>query len=137
MQTQTECVPDIPAMTYYLGQSTKLGETKFQIWVVFFLNTTNNSWRLHRPLLFVNTSLCSYIILFSRKLSAVFIILIESMNKINCFLGHCFTFFPGRQVFPYENYCKCYKKLTSRLWPMLFTLTYLFLIHTHSCSAAK
>ena len=24
--------------------------------------------------------------------------------------------------FPYENHCKCYKKLVSILWPMLFTL---------------
>ena len=40
----------------------------------------------------MNTFLYAYIILFPRKLPAVFIILIESMNKINCFLGHCFTF---------------------------------------------
>ena len=32
------------------------------------------------------------------------------------------------QFFPYENNCKCYKKLVSRLWPMLFTHTCLFLI---------
>ena len=29
--------------------------------------------------------------------------------------------------FPFENHCKCYKKLASRLWPMLFTLTCFFL----------
>ena len=34
--------------------------------------------------------------LFPGKRSTVFIILIESMNKINCFLGHCFTFFSGK-----------------------------------------
>ena len=35
------------------------------------------------------------------------------------------------QSFPYENHCKCYKKLASRLWPMLFTLTFFFLnIHS-------
>ena len=34
--------------------------------------------------------------LFPGKRSTVFIILIESMNKINCFLGHCFTFFLRR-----------------------------------------
>ena len=28
------------------------------------------------------------------------------------------------QSFPYENYCKCCKKLVSTLWPVLFTLTY-------------
>ena len=44
----------------------------------------------------MNTFLYACIILFPGKLSAVFIILIESMNKINCFLGHCFTFFLGR-----------------------------------------
>ena len=27
------------------------------------------------------------------------------------------------QSFPYENYCECYKKLASRSWPVLFTLT--------------
>ena len=31
--------------------------------------------------------------------------------------------------FPYENHCDCYKKLTSRSWLVLFTLTYFFLIH--------
>ena len=41
------------------------------------------------------------------------------------------------QSFPYENHCECYKKLVSRWWPVLFTLTYFFLTHTHSCSAAK
>ena len=30
------------------------------------------------------------------------------------------------QSFPYENHCNCYKKLASRLWSMLFTLTYFF-----------
>ena len=27
------------------------------------------------------------------------------------------------QSFPYENHCECYKKLSLRSWPMLFTLT--------------
>ena len=35
---------------------------------------------------------------FPGKVSAVFIILIESMNKISCFLDHCVTFFPGKVV---------------------------------------
>ena len=30
---------------------------------------------------------------------------------------------PSVQSSPYENHCKCYKKLSSRSWPMLFTLT--------------
>ena len=41
------------------------------------------------------------------------------------------------QSFPYENHCECYKKLASRLWPLLFTLTYYFLLHTLSSHAAK
>ena len=28
-----------------------------------------------------------------------------------------------KQSFPYGNHCKCYQKLGSRLWPVLFTLT--------------
>ena len=28
--------------------------------------------------------------------------------------------------FSYKNLCECYKKLTSRSWPKLFTLTYYF-----------
>ena len=39
------------------------------------------------------------------------------------------------QSFSYENQCKCYKKLASGLWSMLFTLTYFF--HTLSSSTAK
>ena len=36
-----------------------------------------------------------------------------------------------QQSFPYENNCKCYKKLASKLWPVLFTLPYFFLnIHS-------
>ena len=35
------------------------------------------------------------------------------------------------QSFPYENHRKCYKKLTLRSWPVLFTLTYFFL-YIHS-----
>ena len=31
------------------------------------------------------------------------------------------------QSFPYKNHCKCYEKLASRSWPVLFTLTYFFL----------
>ena len=37
----------------------------------------------------------------------------------------------------YKKHCKCQKKLASRSWPMLFTLTYVFLIHTLSSSAGK
>ena len=46
---------------------------------------------------FVSKHLSVYlIILFPGKLSAVFIVLIESVNKINFFLGHCFTFLSGK-----------------------------------------
>ena len=41
------------------------------------------------------------------------------------------------QSFPYENHGECYKKLVSRLWHVLFTLTYYFLQHTLSSSAGK
>ena len=34
------------------------------------------------------------------------------------------------QSFSYEYHCKCYKKLTSRSWPVLFTLNNFFLINT-------
>ena len=40
------------------------------------------------------------------------------------------------QSFPYENHCKCYKKLESRLWPVLFTVIYFPLIF-FSFSAVK
>ena len=41
------------------------------------------------------------------------------------------------QSFPYENHGECYKKLSSRLWPMLFTLTNFSLLHTLFSSVAK
>ena len=41
------------------------------------------------------------------------------------------------QSFPYENHCKCYKKLALISQPVLFTLTYFFVIHKLSSSAAK
>ena len=44
---------------------------------------------------------------------------------------------PMYQSFPYENHGECYKKLVSRLWHVLFTLTCYFLQHTLSSSAGK
>ena len=41
------------------------------------------------------------------------------------------------QTFPYVNRCKCYKKLAGRSWPVLFTLTDIFVMHTLSSSAGK
>ena len=43
------------------------------------------------------------------------------------------------QSFPYENHCTANvtKKQVSRLWPVLFTIIYFFLIHTPSSSAEK
>ena len=41
------------------------------------------------------------------------------------------------QSFPFENQWECYRKLALRLWPMLFTLTYFFLIHTLPSFAGK
>ena len=31
--------------------------------------------------------------------------------------------------FPYENNCECYKKLASKMWPVLFTVIF-FVIHS-------
>ena len=31
----------------------------------------------------------------------------------------------------FQNHCECYKKLASKLWPLLFTLTYFF-FYIHS-----
>ena len=42
----------------------------------------------------------------------------------------------GGQSFPYENYCKCYKKLAWTSWPVLFTFTDFFL-YILSSSAGK
>ena len=37
------------------------------------------------------------------------------------------------QSFSYENHCECYKKLASRLWPVLFTLiSYLFFSYKYT-----
>ena len=41
------------------------------------------------------------------------------------------------QSFSHENHCKCYKKLTSRSWPMLFTLAYFFFFFYIHSSASK
>ena len=41
------------------------------------------------------------------------------------------------QSCPYEHHCKCYKKLASRSWPVLFTLTCYFPVHAFSSSARK
>ena len=40
------------------------------------------------------------------------------------------------QSFPYENHNNGYKRLSSRLWPMLF-IHQVFLLHTLSSSVAK
>ena len=41
------------------------------------------------------------------------------------------------QSFSHENHCKCYKKLTSRSWPMLFTLAYFFFFFLHTLFCIK
>ena len=74
--------------TPFWAKSTKLGESYFQIWVSFFeCNKQFMEIAQNWPLLFVNTFLYACIILFLGKLSAVFIILIESINKINCIIA--------------------------------------------------
>ena len=55
----------------------------------------------------------------------------------NVYINVNLTVKEGNQSFPYENHCKCYKKLTSRLWLVLSTLTHFFLVHTLSSSAGK
>ena len=77
----------------------------FHIWVSFFkCNKQFIEIAQNQLPLFANTFLYVYIILFPRKLSAVFIIHIKSMYKINCFLGHCFTFFLGRLcMYPFAS----------------------------------
>ena len=47
-------------------------------------------------------------------------------RKLDSFLYMSFSM----QSFPYENHCECYKKLASRLWPVLFTLRFFLYIHT-------
>ena len=41
------------------------------------------------------------------------------------------------QSFPFANHCECYKKVASRSWPVLFTLTDFFLLHTLFSSVAN
>ena len=55
-----------------------------------------------------------FILLFSKSCFIVAFAIIEHVTKI-----------------------MCYKKLASRLWPMLFILTDFFLLHTLFSSAAK
>ena len=65
-----------------------------------------------------------------------------NMNKHETFSG-VISF--DEQSFSYENHCECYKKLTSRLWHVLFIYIYIyiyiltrcFLIHTLSSSEEK
>ena len=84
-------------MTNHLGWRVQNLEDPIFTSGFLFLNATNNSWRLHRTNRFclhrTNTFLYAYIILSPRKLSPLFIVLIESMSKINFPLGYCFTFF--------------------------------------------
>ena len=68
-------------------------------------------------------SFCYLIILFHFKSKNEFILEICQVRHVK----------KRMQSFPYENHCKCYKKLLSRLSPvpMLFTLTFFFL-YKHS-----
>ena len=59
----------------------------------------------------MNTFLYAYIILFPGKLSAVFIIVIESVSKINCFLGHLLFFWDGCVRIPFL----CFSSLADRI----------------------
>ena len=46
------------------------------------------------------------------------------MNKHETFSG-VISF--DEQSFSYENHCECYKKLTSRLWHVLFIYIYIYI----------
>ena len=48
-------------------------------------------------------------------------------NTPNLISAEISEFCKQYQSFPYENHCKCYRKLTSRSWPVLFAITYFFL----------
>ena len=63
--------------------------------------------------------------------------MISGMLFYFTFFGLCWWHDYIFQSFPYENHCKCYKKLAWRLWPVLFTLTDFFLLHTLSSSTGK
>ena len=43
----------------------------------------------------------------------------------------------GPQSFLYENHSECYRKHPSRSWPVLFTLTYFWFLHTLFYSKIK
>ena len=48
-------------------------------------------------------------------------------NTSNLISAEISEFCKQYQSFPYENHFKCYGKLTSRSWPVLFAITYFFL----------
>ena len=69
----------------------------------------------------------------NRPKSLIFTDFVSNEN-LNYFLCSCTKPIFGKYVVPdYE----CYKKLASRLWPVLFTLTDFLLLHTLFCSVAK
>ena len=55
----------------------------------------------------------------------------RNLSKFNLALNNSLT-----RSFPCENHCKCYKKLASRLWSMLYTLT-IFFLYILSSSTGK
>ena len=67
--------------------------------------------------------------------------IMPQLNILQCYTCNTVRVFFGKmgpkQYFPYENHRECYKKLAWRSWPVLFTLTDFFLIHTLSSSAGK
>ena len=66
--------------------------------------------------------------------------LTASSRKSLSFMSDSMVFvtnYPLIHSFSYKNHYKCYEKLASRSWPVLFTLAYFFLIHIQSCSAVK
>ena len=95
----------------------------FPVNIAKFLRTTFFTEHLRRLLLIVTAILSLYALIINnmRKLEPY------SFFRTK-FQTHC----QGYQSFPYENHYDYYKKLASRTWTVLFTLTYFsifFLIH--------
>ena len=71
----------------------------------------------------------SPLLLENKKITVIAVFLLTKLDH-RPLLNYIFSYF-------HKNHCKCYKKLASRSGPILFTLTYFFLIHKLSSSTGK
>ena len=98
----------------------------FKICDIFIVGIATK-WKLHLCLLLLNPKYCD-----NENWSNTSVL--GMTNTSNMFLVQCWRLEtsskPFHQFFPCENHWKCYNKLASRSWPMLFTFTYFFLMHT-------